>query len=717
MNFSGPISSSFAGLALVGGLLTAGLGLPHHAAFPPSQATSPQEQLHGVLGRARLSPPLRGPARQIRFSSDGRFLLVQVESGIYILDRDPLEMRAWIYAPETLLARFSPDSRTLILASRSLEITWWSLTNNREIGQKTLNVHDGCLASELSANGELAACLDPALMLEIYRTDTAEQILAERVMPDRVTAVGIIPRNEDAAYAEPFGYGISDTLKPLADRELFGSQFLFSPDGHFLLLIDPNRSAACIDISAKRKIDCPGSVKSHLNAALSFISPNEVAILDQHEREESQIISFPAGRFVARLPFAARSAITATQPNYLVVQSPDDKRTIHLFDRNVGKEVTAQKERQLDVWADTLMTYEFGGDLKLLRLANAELEAETVLPPPQMPGLRTANASPDLDAILLGVRGDSGLFRTATGTLVTPFPQLMGGWFASSNELYSASWPGDGLPAPVKRVEASTGTSVDAWTPSLKYDPQFTLLDSHFGGPVLFVQKQSLPYISPPRTLNYPGHERKSELRALDLRTGRELWSKKWKGDLPVPYADPQGERVALGWRATMIGGQALAKRYPALKKQMDAVSPTINDAVFEVLEAYSGKAVGTALVRVGWGPESFNSVFSLGDFLICVRDGTRVTVYSLSTGEIRARLFGYNISASEVTSLVAAADGNRLRLYDLKTGSKKDEYLFPDAPVYTHFSADGKRLLVLTSQQLVFVLDVCGVRSSGGSQ
>ena len=95
------------------------------------------------------------------------------------------------------------------------------------------------------------------------------------------------------------------------------------------------------------------------------------------------------------------------------------------------------------------------------------------------------------------------------------------------------------------------------------------------------------------------------------------------------------------------------------------------------------------------------------------MRDGARVTVYSLSTGEIHARVFGYYVSASAVTGLLAAADRNHLRLYDLKTGAKKDEYLFPDAPVYTHFSADGKQLLVLTAQQLVFVLDVAVVGSS----
>src|SRR5258707_14837476 len=101
MNFSGPIpisASSFASIVLIGGLLAAEFGLPHREAFPPSQATSPEEQLHGVLSRARLSPPLRGPARPIRFSSDGRFLLVHVESGIYILGGDPFEMGVGVSA-------------------------------------------------------------------------------------------------------------------------------------------------------------------------------------------------------------------------------------------------------------------------------------------------------------------------------------------------------------------------------------------------------------------------------------------------------------------------------------------------------------------------------------------------------------------------------------------------------------------------------------------
>jgi len=134
---------------------------------------------------------------------------------------------------------------------------------------------------------------------------------------------------------------------------------------------------------------------------------------------------------------------------------------------------------------------------------------------------------------------------------------------------------------------------------------------------------------------------------------------------------------------------------------------------VFEVLEAASGKSVGTALVRMGSG--TFDSVFSVGDFLICVRDGARGSVYSLFTGEIQARLYGQYVSASAASGLLAAAERHNLRLYSLKNGNKVDEYLFPDAPVYTRFSSAENRLLILTAQQVVYVLDVGALNSSVG--
>jgi len=80
-------------------------------------------------------------------------------------------------------------------------------------------------------------------------------------------------------------------------------------------------------------------------------------------------------------------------------------------------------------------------------------------------------------------------------------------------------------------------------------------------------------------------------------------------------------------------------------------------------------------------------------------------------------QLFGHYVSASAAMGLLAAADGNHLRLYNLKSGRNIDEYLFPDAPVYTRFSTAGNRLLVLTAQQFAYVIDVEALTSSDGDR
>ncbi len=141
MKFSKPILVSIAFLAnaaLISAVLTAGLRQAVPTESSAGQDKSPKEQLHGVLSSARLTPPLRGLPSQVRFSSDGDYLLVQLESGIYILNRRPLEVRTWIHAPDVLSARFSADSKTLILATRSLAITRWNLADNQRVDERIL---------------------------------------------------------------------------------------------------------------------------------------------------------------------------------------------------------------------------------------------------------------------------------------------------------------------------------------------------------------------------------------------------------------------------------------------------------------------------------------------------------------------------------------------------------------------------------------------------
>jgi len=67
-----------------------------------------------------------------------------------------------------------------------------------------------------------------------------------------------------------------------------------------------------------------------------------------------------------------------------------------------------------------------------------------------------------------------------------------------------------------------------------------------------------------------------------------------------------------------------------------------------------------------------------------------------------------YLPAVSAVSQLLSLPEEhNRLSLYDLKTGQRRGGFSFSAAVAYSHFSADGKRLLVLTADQMVYVLDV----------
>jgi Tol biopolymer transport system component len=56
---------------------------------------------------------------------------------------------------------------------------------------------------------------------------------------------------------------------------------------------------------------------------------------------------------------------------------------------------------------------------------------------------------------------------------------------------------------------------------------------------------------------------------------------------------------------------------------------------------------------------------------------------------------------------LAIEREPGRLSIYDLASLTKRDELTFNASVEYAQFSADGKRLAILTEQQQVYVVDV----------
>jgi hypothetical protein len=197
-------------------------------------------------------------------------------------------------------------------------------------------------------------------------------------------------------------------------------------------------------------------------------------------------------------------------------------------------------------------------------------------------------------------------------------------------------------------------------------------------------------------------------LQAFDIKTGAPLWSRVLESGVPIPFADPQGDRVVFAWLAESPGARAAASRNPSARERLQQAKLQAQDSFFEVADARTGQTLGGIVVQNAAGPDRFDSAFSAAEWLITSRDGNRLVIYSLTTGEEKGRTSGYYPAISPERGLLAVTDGAAtLTLYDLAKFQKRATYHFPNAVAYAHFAAQGKHLFVLTVDQVAYILDV----------
>lgn len=722
------------------------------------QAAAPRPQLHGVLSHQPLSPLLLSTARRVRFSPNGAYILVQDDAGLLVFTREPLSLRLSVSAPRALPARFSTDSKFLIVATPALTTARYELEFPVTAPAGPMLVPKGCLSSAISADGEMAACYDPEYRLHIVRTAGGEEVFSDLFgsAPPSGTPIHV-PRGTESAFAEPFGYFSAASLKAWMGRRDFGLHMAFSPDGKYLLARDLRGGVIAVDVAARKKLGVPDSFKNHLTNTWCFVAPDRIVSLDPKKKGNSAVLAFPKGERKLQLQTAGTEVELLSEPRYLRIEPPDDGAPL-LFDLETRAALETLPQGASDILAGVAATYSVDGEMLLTKLGEKEPLARMSVPFNPLPTLRTAIASPNLQSLALAGREVGGVYDVATGKRVAHLPRMNGAWFADEEKLYVRFRLPDGSLGPVQRLELKSGNSARAWSekspvigdlprahegklyvrsrlPDGSLGPEQELElksgksartwsentsvlgdlpgdDVHPAGPVLLVDSPAGLRPDPGQVGIQLRPTSAYELHARAIENGSRLWSRKFLRDVPVPFADPQGDRFLLAWAATSEVGRNETKSVSNLPGHEKASRLSEHDTLFEVFDARSGKLLGGALAQIGAGPENFESAFSVGDSLILVKDDQRITVFSLSTGRQTARFFGSIPAASAAAKLLVAADGGRLTLFDLATGAKRDELVFPDPVGYSHFSADGRRLLVLTVRQMLYVLDVSAASS-----
>jgi hypothetical protein len=142
------------------------------AQAPPSLTPGNRQQLHSPLSRTSLSPPLRSPGVNLRFSPDGKYLLFQEPSGVAVLSSEPLKILFHISTSDVYPVQFSAGSESIVLVSRSLSFATHALPDGTKLASGTLPAQEECADGQISPeSSSRAAPSTPSSSYLIWRRE------------------------------------------------------------------------------------------------------------------------------------------------------------------------------------------------------------------------------------------------------------------------------------------------------------------------------------------------------------------------------------------------------------------------------------------------------------------------------------------------------------------------------------------------------------------
>jgi hypothetical protein len=125
------------------------------------------------------------------------------------------------------------------------------------------------------------------------------------------------------------------------------------------------------------------------------------------------------------------------------------------------------------------------------------------------------------------------------------------------------------------------------------------------------------------------------------------------------------------------------------------------------VHELHSGKLLGQVLLVAGKGAFKPTRVVAADKWVVIGDNLNRVLIFALGDAQPRARLFGHRPAVSSTGLLAMENEAGQVEIYDLSSLQKRADLSFSAPVAISSFCDQGKKLMVLTSNQTAYLVDV----------
>jgi WD40 repeat protein len=657
-----------------------------------------QEILHDVISKTRLNPPLQGEISHLKFSRDGKYILAQDAGNIYVLTRQPFAPVFQMEAPDAARAEFSPGSDQVVFANRHLRVEIWSIATHRRVSAHEIVDRKGCWQSNLSPDGSILACLEAGESviggadLVLFDTATGKEALRKGSFYPAATP--------EQAFARLFSIllgGFSTSF----DAGYITAQF--TPDSHYLLA-GHGGGNLLVDLTTRQTVPIARALNKQLTGAFVFLATDRIAAVNGENSAKSHVLAFPSGETLSQVALGQVDLTGATRGDFVMLRPVQDY-PVGAQDVGGTKHSFAYKHPALDIFDQEFVGEERDGELGIRQIGSANVLAHTLLPGGHLGRLQAGELSPDWKWLAVSDQGRGGVWNLGDGTRLRHIRSFQGAYFPSSYVLYADFPKYKKTPRQIAEVSLVAD----------QYQAQSSLEDTDATqyGQFLVVRKS-------PEKSNGTSVRAHQTFEVRDVSTGATLWSRTFSKGEPTLTVDPREQRMMLWWTASSPEAKDEMQNFASVSDKLSGRKEKAEACFLEVVEARTGKVLGALAIDTGLDRFSgfdFFSRISLtpdltphvsGDWVAIAEDQNRVVTYSLSSGNQVGNYFGHHPVLSSSSGLMSLEnESGHLTLYDLKSGEDLARWVFTSPISLREFSPDGKRLFVLTSDQVAYVLDV----------
>jgi WD40 repeat protein len=638
-----------------------------------------KENLVGTVSKKPLEPPLRADIKNLKFSPDGEYSLAQDDASIFVLSNDPFEYLFRIDAPEANHAQFSPDSKKILFLTKGLRVEEWNIEDEERAKVHELALPEGCLSSALSHDGKLLACVNRQLDLSLIDVGSGTALLTEK------------------AYFEPKNYGFDgDMLRMLVYvwTEIGYSQWIrmaFSTDDRYFAATGANMAIA-INVADHAKIPLRGELSGMLTANFAFLGPARILVQNMFDPKNSAVIEFPNGKVVERIPISPRQSMEApTRGNYVILRPVKDAQVGLLDLATQNFVIGSTRTPVMDVYDKKTLMQRNSGEVTISDFMSHEHNGDVELPMSSLGELRTWAVSPDLRWLAASGTSRGAVWDLSASKRLYYTRGFQGVYFDGDKAMFADFPKQDPQPRTIARAELSQENMGPAFSIEEKAAAR------QYG--------QYMVLRKPAGKENSLAHD--VTLEVQDVRNGHAIWSRKFPKEAPTVHFYQPFASLVFTWSVDSTAAKDEIKSNGTLESRFAAMHDHKGVYLMEVVEAATGNLRGQLLIDTGKGSFRVTRCFTDGDWVLVGDNENRTRVYSLSTGEQKAVLFGnYSMVSTAAGILVVENEAGQIDVYDLKSLEKRNLLTFPYHISAWSFSADGKRLFVLTANQVAYVFD-----------